>query len=310
LPPWLQLKEQIKVAYSLGQIKPGDVLPSIRSLAAQLSIGEAMVRRAYQELIALGLVSALERKQYMVVDSLSSPVEAKRLVDEATERCSGLIHWATKRGVSSLGLARFLRGLAASAESVQPSYAYVSASRPAAEEFAGFIARAWEVKIAAYSLEEIASLPIEQLQRFCAVLVNYVRFEAVRRGLPSSFTRLFPIRLRLSGRLVRRMRRLPAQSRILLLFSQADVDRMGRLVVEMHTTTVGRNWSFECRALERIGDVGAVAETGVYRLIIVSVHVWDQISERARRKSNVVCSQYEPEVQSLEEIRLKAGVLA
>jgi hypothetical protein len=166
------------------------------------------------------------------------------------------------------------------------------------------------VKIAAFSLEELASLPFDQLQRFSAILVNYVRFETARSSLPPGFTRLFPIRLRLSDRVVRRMRRLPAQSRILLLFSQADVDRMGRLVIDIHTTTVGRNWTFECRALESIEDLGVLADTGRYRLIIVSIHVWEKISERARRRSNVACSQYVPEVQSLEEIRLKAGVLA
>jgi len=309
-PPWLQLKEQLKVAYSLGQLKPGDVLPSIRSLAADLDVGEAMVRRAYQELISLGLLSAFERKRYMVVDSLPSPAETKLLVDEATEQCNRVIRWATDRGVSTIGLARFLHRLAVAAEASRPSYAYVSASRGAAEQFAKIIARVWEVNVSGFTLDELALLPVEEVERRAAVLVNYVRYEEARRSIPSSYSRIFPIRLGLSERIVRRMRRLPASSRILLLFSQADVDRIGRVVVDLHIKTVGFNWQFECKAFERIEDLGALAETDQYRLIVVSIHVWDQVPERARRQSKVLCSQYEPDVQSLEEIRLTVGVLA
>jgi hypothetical protein len=143
-----------------------------------------------------------------------------------------------------------------------------------------------------------------------AVLVNYVRLEEARRSIPSRYSRIFPVRLRLSERLVRRMRRLPAGSRVLLLFSRTDVDRFGRLVIDLHRRTVGASWRFECKAFERVVDLGALAETDEYQLIVVSIHVWDHVPERARRQPKVVYSQYEPDMQSLEEIRLQAGVLA
>jgi len=54
LPPWIQIKEQIKVAYTVGRLQGGDLLPSIRALAKQLGVGEAVVRRAYRELTDLG----------------------------------------------------------------------------------------------------------------------------------------------------------------------------------------------------------------------------------------------------------------
>jgi hypothetical protein len=212
--------------------------------------------------------------------------------------------------MSSIGLARFLHRLAVSAETSRPSYAYVSASRAAAEQFAALIARAWEVKVAGFTLDEVASLPAEDLDRMAAILVNYGRLEEARHRIPPSFARIFPVRLVLSERLVRRMRRLPPGSRVLLLFSRADVDRFGRLVIDLHRNTVGPNWRFECQAFERIADLGALAETDDYRLIVVSIHLWEQVSERARRQPKVVYTQYEPDMQSLEEIRLRAGVLA
>jgi hypothetical protein len=56
-------------------------------------------------------------------------------------------------------------------------------------------------------------------------------------------------------------------------------------------------------------DLAQVAAQGSYRLVVVSVHVWDKLPERARRMPNVVQSESEPDMQSLEEIRLPAGVL-
>lgn len=269
-----------------------------------------MVRRAYQELISLGLLSALERKQFTVVGSLSAPNETKLLIEDAREQCRRIISWATNRGVSSIGLARFMHRLAIEVETGRPSYVYVSASRAAAEQFAARIARAWEVKVVGFSFDEVASFPPEDWSLIAAILVNYARFEEARRSIPETYSRIFPVRLGLSDRLVRRMRRLPVGSRVLLVFPQADVDRVGRLVVDTHLKAVGPNWSFECKAFERVGDLGALAETDEYRLIVVSIHVWDQVTERARRRSKVVCSQYDPDMQSLEEIRLRAGVLA
>ena len=36
LPTWVQIKDQIKILYSLGRLNEGDVLPSIRALAVQV----------------------------------------------------------------------------------------------------------------------------------------------------------------------------------------------------------------------------------------------------------------------------------
>ena len=50
MPNYLQLEHQIKTACLNGKLKPGDQLPSIRSLAKELSIAIITVKRAYDDL--------------------------------------------------------------------------------------------------------------------------------------------------------------------------------------------------------------------------------------------------------------------
>ena len=49
-PIYRQLKERIVVMMLEGQLKPGDVLPSVRQIAAEYQLNPITVSRAYQEL--------------------------------------------------------------------------------------------------------------------------------------------------------------------------------------------------------------------------------------------------------------------
>ena len=49
-PIWLQLKERVIAMMLDGELKPGDPLPSMRTVAAEFQINHLTVSRAYQEL--------------------------------------------------------------------------------------------------------------------------------------------------------------------------------------------------------------------------------------------------------------------
>jgi DNA-binding LacI/PurR family transcriptional regulator len=52
----VQIKEQLTWLIASGQIQPGDILPSVRSMASRLSVNLHTVRSAYQKLESQGLV--------------------------------------------------------------------------------------------------------------------------------------------------------------------------------------------------------------------------------------------------------------
>jgi GntR family transcriptional regulator len=56
VPLYLQLENQLKHAAAAGAISPGESLPSVRKLAAQLRINPNTVARAYQDLERDGVI--------------------------------------------------------------------------------------------------------------------------------------------------------------------------------------------------------------------------------------------------------------
>ena len=61
-PAYLQIMEQVKYASAMGQLRPGDPLPSIRHLAERLRINRNTVAKAYSRLEQEGIVKTVRGK--------------------------------------------------------------------------------------------------------------------------------------------------------------------------------------------------------------------------------------------------------
>lgn len=79
---YLQLMEQVRLHISSGDWPPGYELPSIRQLAANLSISVITVKRAYQELEREGVIvtqqgrgSQVAQTPHLVTDLLERELE-------------------------------------------------------------------------------------------------------------------------------------------------------------------------------------------------------------------------------------------
>jgi GntR family transcriptional regulator len=55
-PLYLQVKEQIRHRIAVGELKPGDDIPSIRQLAADIRVSVITIKRAYLELELEGVI--------------------------------------------------------------------------------------------------------------------------------------------------------------------------------------------------------------------------------------------------------------
>ena len=85
IPPYEQLRAQLRLMVSSGRLKPRERLPPIRSLAAELGLAPGTVARAYRELEWAGIVEGRGRAGTFVVDEppVAFSVVARQLADAA-----------------------------------------------------------------------------------------------------------------------------------------------------------------------------------------------------------------------------------
>lgn len=66
VPIYQQISDQLKADILAGKLKEGDYLPSIRGLAKDLKISVITTMKAYEQLEAEGLVTAVQGKGFYI----------------------------------------------------------------------------------------------------------------------------------------------------------------------------------------------------------------------------------------------------
>ena len=79
VPIYLQIEAQVKQAVAAGALKPEDVLPSVRKLAADLGINPNTVARAYQNLDRDGVISAVPGGGTYVADGVPGLLKTEKV---------------------------------------------------------------------------------------------------------------------------------------------------------------------------------------------------------------------------------------
>lgn len=73
VPAYLQIVHQVRQALRLGLLGPGDQLPTVREVVAQVAINPNTVLKAYRELEMEGLVASRPGLGTFVLKSLAGP---------------------------------------------------------------------------------------------------------------------------------------------------------------------------------------------------------------------------------------------
>lgn len=89
-PLYQQIKDQIKASIFKNELKEGEQLPSIRSLANDLHVSVLTTKRVYSELEAEGfIITRVGKGSYVAPENLELFIESKRRMVEVklTEIC-------------------------------------------------------------------------------------------------------------------------------------------------------------------------------------------------------------------------------
>jgi GntR family transcriptional regulator len=109
-PMYLQIMEQIRQKVALGEWKPGEQIPSIRTLAVALQVSVITVKRSYLELEREGVIVTQHGKGSIVA---TDPNLGSRLYDEEfAEHLRQVVRIGTLLGLTEEEIVERLRAAA------------------------------------------------------------------------------------------------------------------------------------------------------------------------------------------------------
>lgn len=76
-PLYLQVKEQLLYRIAAGYLKPGEEIPSIRQLAADIRVSVITIKRAYLELELEGVIQTRQGRGSFVAENVGLDVRLK-----------------------------------------------------------------------------------------------------------------------------------------------------------------------------------------------------------------------------------------
>ncbi len=100
VPIYMQLVDRIKQMVSSGQLQPGQQLPTMRQLAADLRINYNTVGRAYMILDQEGVISTQQGRGTFIASRLSEDQIQKLRIDKLRSMIGQAIHNALVLGYS------------------------------------------------------------------------------------------------------------------------------------------------------------------------------------------------------------------
>ncbi len=80
-PIYEQIKNQLKKQILLGEIREGDLLPSIRSLAKELGVSVITTKRAYDDMEAEGYIATMQGKGSYVLGTNTEHLREQKLCE-------------------------------------------------------------------------------------------------------------------------------------------------------------------------------------------------------------------------------------
>ena len=97
-PIYTQIVDGFREQIAAGVLRSGDKLPSVRELAAQLTINPNTIQRAYRELEAAGWIATVPGKGCFVCAPADNPLPGRQeLLDEFDRITAALLHSGVSR---------------------------------------------------------------------------------------------------------------------------------------------------------------------------------------------------------------------
>jgi len=212
-PLYRQLQDQIRYAISVGELRPGDRLPSIRELESRLAVNRNTVRRAYMELHADGTLLLRQGREAIVSPR---PPAAGPICDDdlagAAESLAGLmLQRAEAGGLDCLQFADYLAHAARAHDATYPRCAFVECSARQASYFAEVTGRRLGRRIVPIDLHDLGGDRGAMPASVRFVFTPHWHFAEAKALLESPARHVYALGVRITDECGRRLRALEGE---------------------------------------------------------------------------------------------------
>lgn len=308
LPAHLQIQEQIKLALLVGQLRPGDTLPSIRDVEHQIPIARTVVRKAYVALQRTGILTAQRGKGVLVKKNLKYS-QCGNLPKACESFSRHVLIEVEKMGISPSAFARYLYTQAREQERMTPHLFFADASKSLAIERAAQISCSWQVNILGVSLDELGALSPTGQKNNRKILTPSLWFGKVRELVRGSAIEVISLNVSFAQPTLNEVGNLPANASVGLVLDDWDCSS-SELIVDTYRKMLG-NPLVKLRVipLSRVRDLERFVGSAKYHKIIFSDRTWEKVPPKLRRHRRLARPQMKIDFPSLERVRVRAGVI-
>lgn len=308
IPIYKQLIEQIKIGLLLGELRPGEILPSIRDLETELDVSRNLVRKAYVELEHAGILRLIHGKGVMVEKHLKYKENRQFL-----RNCEKLVETTRKScqsgGVIFSSFARFLHHRAIEIEGEEAPLQYVDMSKKLAEDRAHELSKILNLQLRGWSVEQLAESKSE-IQNGVKIVCNYYRLQEVSEILHGRNLDIVPLRMSLSEKTRNELQKLPEGSRVMFIFDQTDKAGLDHILTDYNKMFSDQKLEFVARFIKdpRQGIKKLVKQDN-FAKVLVSNRLWRNVAKEIRQMQRVTRPIMDFDTSSIEEAKTQLGII-
>lgn len=310
-PAHEQIKERVRMALAFGELQPGDTLPSIRELGTELSIGPAIVRRAYEELARAGILTISRSRRVIVNRQLEYGGHREGRKQQVRDLAETVVKQALKLGIHPQSFALYLQHRVRQAKETENFIVFGECNRVQAEQFAADISQTWGVPVRGIDFETLRRLPQKETQGIRYLCTVSFHYEEACRVARKHKLKVVTVSVHWDQKMLERIARLARGSRIALVFKKRDLEEYGRMFLrQIESIFPESGLEFGALALEEIEPLKEYLERGEWQLLFFSNRIWDELPESVRSRPDVETPTLRADPVSLEKARLEVGILS
>jgi DNA-binding transcriptional regulator YhcF (GntR family) len=239
--PWHeQIKDQVRLALAIGDLKPGDYVPSIRQVDSRLKVGLATIRRAYEDLARSGLLT-LERGRGAFVSKGAANLGDGVAIAEYEKFFATVHSGMQKRRLVPSAFARFFFSRTLLSEQENPSIAVVEESATLAEDYVQQLRHAWQLPIAALSLPVLSAMPAEKRKTMRCLLSDYYVIGLMKGLLRGQQVTMIPLEVEFGPEMNTDLGTLPRRSSVAVVLADSEHEHKVHFIRELFEKSYRNN---------------------------------------------------------------------